>query len=197
VRRAATPRHAIAIIPRRALWRRALTGPGTMCRQLPAWPYLSAQHGVPGVSKSWRRLVAAAPELVRETAVLEAPVAAGLSHDERSTPVAPVWARGFTQADLPRLNAAVLFSLSLHDVRSISFGQALCFSAQCLLLQRLSLERLGNGVDDGSGHLRGEDLEVPLQACEHLTSVRIVSSPPPRLRGAPSVFAIIVASSFV
>lgn len=109
--------------------------------------------------------------------MLEAPVAAGMSHDERSAPVAPVWARGFARADLPSLNAAALLSLSLHDVRNISFGQALCFSAQCLLLQRLSLERLGNGMDEGSGHLRGEDLEVPLQACEYLTSVRIVSSP--------------------
>jgi hypothetical protein len=143
--------------------------------RLPPWPYLTARYGVQGVCKAWRTLILSSPDLHKSAHVREAPVAAGVRQDASDGHVTPYCALGFTPSDLASLNTSFLVCLGLHDVVGISFGQALCFAAQCRQLQRLTLERLGNGKLWHS-KLRGEDLELPLQACLHLKSVRIVGA---------------------
>ena len=126
----------------------------------------------------------AAPTLAARCAVREAPAAAGISvvgaGDGRwdapgEESLAPRWTPRFRREDLVALPAALLAVLELHDLEGVSFGEALVFAAQCERLQRLTLERLGDGTD-GRSRLRGADLELPLQACPHITSVRIVGA---------------------
>jgi len=50
-------------------------------RRLPAWPFLTAQHGVASVCVAWRVLVASSPSLMAELSVMEAPRAAGITND--------------------------------------------------------------------------------------------------------------------
>jgi hypothetical protein len=122
----------------------------------------------------------AAPTLAARCAVREAPAATGISivgdgrwNGEES--LAPRWAPRFRREDLAALPAALLAVIELHDVEAVSFGEALVFAAQCVRLQRLTLERLGDGTD-GRSRLHGADLELLLQACLHITSVRIVGA---------------------
>jgi len=108
----------------------------------------------------------AAPTLAARCAVREAPAAAGISvvgaGDGRwdapgEESLAPRWTPRFRREDLVALPAALLAVLELHDLEGVSFGEALVFAAQCERLQRLTLERLGDGTD-GRSRLRGADL---------------------------------------
>jgi hypothetical protein len=148
-------------------------------RNLPAWPHLTARHGVSGVCQMWRTLVReAAHELLGRVTVCEVPCDSGaFSADDSKDGTTkrrdnvPTWALGFTGADLRHLYPSTITSLTLHDVVGISFTEALCFSGQCNQLETLSLARLGDGTPNSE--LFGRDLEVPLQACPKLRHLRI------------------------
>ena len=153
-------------------------------RRLPLWPHLTPRHGAAGVCAAWRGLVASAPALAARCAVREAPPAAGVGGVFRADcrgdgaphgELAPRWAPRFAAGDFALLPAGILTTLDLHDVPGVSFSEALVFAAQCERLERLTLERLGDGTGERS-RLRGADLELPLQACPHLASVRIVGA---------------------
>jgi len=64
-------------------------------RRLPAWPFLTAQHGVASVCVAWRALVEnSSPSLMAELSVMEAPRAAGITDDAGAQcyDMAPRWA---------------------------------------------------------------------------------------------------------